>query len=74
MKRPATAMMPRPKSLGTGTARTRKEAAIQLVRLEFDISRLERAIALANQRVHTQSAELALHAAEREKLMLVLRS
>lgn len=73
MKRPRVMMPARPKSTSSGVARDRKEAAIQLVRLEFDIARLERAIILASQRARTYRAELAAQSAERDKLMSLLK-
>jgi hypothetical protein len=73
MKRPNTVALPRPKTATAGTARTRKEAAIQLVRLEFDISRIERAMTLSRQRMKACSSELAVYTAEREKLMRMLK-
>ena len=41
MKRPHTVVHPRPTSATGSVARTPKQAAIQLVRLEFDRSRLD---------------------------------
>lgn len=73
MNRPNSISVRRPKTAGAGIARTHKEAAIQLVRLEFDISRLEQAIRQADQRAAQARADLSLQIMEREKLMSRLR-
>jgi hypothetical protein len=73
MNRPNCISVRRPKTAGSGTARSRKDAAIQLVRLEFDISRLEQTILQADQRAAQARAELSQQIAEREKLMSRLR-
>jgi hypothetical protein len=72
MKRPNSVSVRRPKTLGTGTVRNRKDAAIQMVRLEFDISRLEQAITQADQRATLARAELAVQIAERDKVAAFL--
>jgi hypothetical protein len=73
MNRPNSISVNRPKAASTGSARSRKDAAIQLVRLEFDINRLERAVSQADQRASQARAELSRQMAEREKLMTRLR-
>lgn len=73
MNRPRSPSVRRPKAAGAGAARDRKSAAIQLVRLEFDINRLERAISMANSRAAAHQAELRQQMAERAKLMAILR-
>lgn len=73
MNRPNAIAVRRPKTAGSGKARNRKDAAIQLVRLEFDISRLEQAIVQADQRADQARADLLLQIEEREKLMSHLR-
>lgn len=66
MKRPSVNMPKRPRSTAGAVARSRKEAAIQLVRLEFDTSRLEMAIEQAETRARTHRSELqSLHARRR---------
>jgi hypothetical protein len=74
MKRPRTLHIRRPKAAGSGTARTSKEAAIQLVRLEFDISRLEQAITQAEARADLARRELTQQQSARHKLMSILRA
>lgn len=73
MNRPNSVSVRRPRTAGAGTARTRKDAAIQLVRLEFDISRLEQAVAQADQRAALARSQLVLQMSERKKLMSLLR-
>lgn len=73
MNRPNSISVRRPKTLGTGVVNNRKGAAIQMVRLEFDISRLEQAIAQAEQRAALARAELATQIAERNKIASFLR-
>ena len=61
MRRAQANMPRRPVSTAGAVAKSRKEAAIQLVRLEFDLNRVETAIAQAEQRARA-------HRAEREEL------
>lgn len=72
MKRLQPTMPSRPVSSSGRVARSKKEAAIQLVRIEFDISRLEAAIAQAQQRSNAHSAELDIKAQQRAALMQIL--
>lgn len=51
MQRPKTFPMRRPVQVSGLSARTPKEAAIHLVRLEFDRSRIDRGIAQSEQRL-----------------------
>lgn len=74
MKRPRTCMPKRPRQASSGTARTRKEAAIHLVRVEFDMNRLEMGITQAQERVARYSEELRARSAERENLLNILKS
>lgn len=73
MKQLRAATLRRPKSISSGTVRTKKDAAIQLVRLEFDISRLENAIDLAVSRAEQHRAELAMQTTQRDKLLAILQ-
>lgn len=72
MKRPRTAMPKRPRTASSLVARSRKEAAIHLVRLEFDMNRLEMGIAQAAQRQAQYRAELDCRAHQRAALMKIL--
>lgn len=59
MNRPRIKTAKRPLSTSGAVARTRKEAAMQLVRIEFDASRLEMAAEQAEERAETHRQELA---------------
>lgn len=72
MKRPKTQMPKRPRMASTATARNSKEAAINLVRLEFDAARLEMGIAQATNRADAYEGELKRNTAERQKLLGIL--
>lgn len=74
MKRPKTCMPKRPRTASASVARTSKEAAIRLVRLEFDAARLEMGIAQARDREGTYSAELARNEEQRRALLNVINS
>ncbi|MBF9029973.1 hypothetical protein HKCCE3408_06175 [Rhodobacterales bacterium HKCCE3408] len=69
MKRPRITMPKRPRSISGAVARSRKEAAIQLVRVEFDASRLEMAADQAESRAETHRRELD-HLNRRRKRLL----
>lgn len=73
MKRPQIALPRRPRTTAGVVARTRKEAAIQLVRLEFDAARLEFGAAQAQARVSSHNAELQTLSSKREKLLEQLK-
>ncbi len=73
MKRPATTTPRRARSTSGAVARSRKEAAIQLVRLEFDLSRVDMAIAQAEQRAETYRAERKALSARRQTLVQMLQ-
>lgn len=73
MKRPKTQMPKRPRMASSATARSSKEAAISLVRLEFDASRLEMGIAQAQSRVDAYQIELNRNIAERQQLLQTLQ-
>ena len=73
MRRPRSPMIRRPKMTSAATILDSKQAAMHLVRLEFEIDRLERAIGTAQKNAATHELELATHMAERAKLMAVLQ-
>lgn len=73
MKRPNVKMPPRPRSMSGAVARSRKEAAIQLVRVEFDAARLDLAIDQAEQRAETHRRERELVLQRRRRLLAGLR-
>lgn len=73
MKRPTVKMPRRPRSMSGAVARSRKEAAIQLVRVEFDAARLDLAIGQAEQRAEAHRQEAALLAQRRRRLLAGLR-
>lgn len=72
MKRCKTHMPKRPRMASSATARSSKEAAISLVRLEFDAARLEMGISQARDRAKTYESELSRNVAERKRLLEVL--
>jgi len=72
MKRPKTQMPKRPRMASSATARTSKEAAINLVRLEFDAARLEMGITQATNRAEAYQSELQRNVEERRKLLGIL--
>ena len=72
MKRPCTAVPKRPRNARSTTARTRKEAAIHLVRIEFDIARLEMGMSQALQRAEAARDDLADKTRQRRKLLAIL--
>ena len=72
MKRPKTNMPKRPRMASSATARGSKEAAISLVRLEFDAARLEMGIAQARNRAQAYESELERNNAERMRLLDIL--
>ncbi len=72
MKRPRTALPKRPRAAFGAVARSRKEAAIQLVRLEFDLSRLEMGLEQAERRAAQARAEAAERQRQRAALLELL--
>ncbi len=72
MKRPVTTMQKRPRGFSGMSARSRKEAAIHLVRLEFDLSRLELGAAQADQRSAAYRAEIEDKTKQRAALIAIL--
>ena len=73
MKRPRVTMPKRPRSVSGAVARSKKEASIQLVRVEFEAARLELAIDQADVRAQTHRDELALLEARRRTLLAQLK-
>lgn len=60
MNRPRTRTPKRPVSTTGAVAKDRKQAAIHLVRLEFEASRLEMAVAQSEERAEARRQELLL--------------
>lgn len=58
MKRPPAALLPRPSGARRRAPRTRTEAAVELVRVEFDAARLERELSQASRRAMTAGEQL----------------
>jgi hypothetical protein len=71
MRKPATALHRRPPAVARRAARTRAEAAVDLVRVEFDAARLEREIAQLDRR--STLARQALEDGRRRARALVTR-
>jgi hypothetical protein len=74
MKRPLMATPRTPGTARIGVPRSRKDAAIQLVRLEFDMSRLRRAIDQSERRSASDRAVYADKERQRQSLMRVLNA
>lgn len=72
MHRPRTAPMRRPATLSGLAARTPKEAAVHLVRLEFDRSRVEAGLRAAERRAALYRAEGMTIERRRRKLLEIL--
>ena len=72
MKRPRTATPRRPATGSGRTARTSKDAAISLVRVEFDLSRLSMGIAQAEDRIRTYKAEQSDKLRQRDRLIALI--
>jgi len=73
MKRPQTNTPRRPRSTAGAIARNRKEAAMQMVRLEFEASRLELAIAQAESRSASYTRALSDLHKRRNRLLETLK-
>jgi hypothetical protein len=71
MKRPPATLLPRPSGARRRAPRTRTEAAVELVRVEFDAARLERELSQAGRRAVT--ARLQLEQARRRARLLSAR-
>lgn len=72
MKRPAITPMPRAARASGMSARTAKEAAIHLVRLEFDRSRIEFGLRQAELQAERLRQEAAVIERRRSALLAVL--
>lgn len=72
MKRPRTALPKSARQTSTAVVHTRKEAAIHLVRVEFDMSRLQMGIDHARQRLARYVEELEQRRREQEILLKLL--
>ncbi|WP_037259418.1 hypothetical protein [Roseivivax halodurans] len=72
MKRPFTSVPKRPRNARSLAARTRKEAAIHLVRIEFDIARLELGMSQALQRAEAARGDLVDRIRQRRRLLAIL--
>jgi len=72
MKRPNTIVPKRPRSSTGASAKSRKEAAIHLVRLEFDLSRLELGAQQAEQRLAVCRDEIIEKERQRKALLAQL--
>lgn len=66
-------MPKRARPASASVARSPKEAAIQLVRLEFDATRLRMGISQAEDRMRTYRDELARNDAQRDAILALLR-
>ncbi|MEL6216619.1 MAG: hypothetical protein AAFQ99_13200 [Pseudomonadota bacterium] len=72
MNRPRTMTPRRARTASSRAERTPKEAAISLVRVEFDVSRLTMGIEQAEARIRTYSDELGEKLRERERLIALI--
>ncbi len=72
MKRPKTQMPKRPRMASSAVARTPKDAAIKLVRLEFDAARLQMGIDQAQDRADCYQQELNRNQKQRKDMMGIL--
>lgn len=72
MNRPKTRTLRRPRMAAGRVAKTPKEAAIDLVRLEFDAERLRMGIDQALGRAQGFQAELDQNEAQRARLLSLL--
>lgn len=72
MKRPNTIVPKRPRSMSSAMVKSRKEAAIHLVRLEFDLGRLELGAQQARQRLTACQEEIFEKERQRKALLAQL--
>ncbi|MEM9757322.1 MAG: hypothetical protein AAF914_15075 [Pseudomonadota bacterium] len=72
MKRPRTTTPRRARTMSGAVARSRKEAAIQMVRLEFEASRLEMAVDQSLDRARAHAIDLDAVRARRRRLIAAL--
>jgi hypothetical protein len=69
MKRPKLFNPRRPFNASAAKARTKKDAAVQLVVLEFGVSRLERELEHTRERMAACTNELAVKTEQRRQLL-----
>ncbi len=62
----------RPQSTSAAVVRTSKEAAIRLVKLEFDAARLRQGIAAAEARAAVYQDDLRRNTVQRQSLLAIL--
>jgi len=74
MNRPKTQTLRRPRMASARVAKTAKDAAIDLVRLEFDAERLRMGVEQAQTRVAGYQIELNRNRAERSVLIKMLNT
>lgn len=74
MKHLQTHVPKRPRMASAAVARTPKEAAIRLVRLEFDAARLQQGIDAAQTRAAVYQDELARNRTQRQILLNILNT
>ena len=72
MNRPRTQTLRRPRMASARVAKTAKEAAIDLVRLEFDAERLRMGVEQARTRVDSYQTELDRNHAQRSVLIKMM--
>lgn len=73
--KPITARLPqRPSPRSSAVVHSAKQAAIHLVRLEFDRARLASGLAQAKSRMNRLAEELSQNDAERKTLLAVLKT
>ncbi len=72
MKRPKTHQPKRPRMASSAVARSHKDAAIKLVRLEFDAARLQMGIDQAQNRADVYQNELNRNHEQRRMMMDIL--
>lgn len=72
MNRPKTQTLRRPRMASARVAKTAKEAAIDLVRLEFDAERLRMGVEQAQNRMESYQNELNQNRARRSVLIKLL--
>ena len=74
MNRPKTQTLRRPHMASARVAKSAKEAAIDLVRLEFDAERLRMGVEQAQNRMDSYQSELDQNRAKRSVLLKLLKS
>ena len=72
MNRPSTQTLRRPRKASARLAKTAKDAAIDLVRLEFDADRLRMGVEQSQTRADSYQTELDRNLAQRSFLITVL--